>query len=76
MSLGVHQDDGVGGYLRVVGFKKILDRRIKVVRGLLHQNRLRQRLRMRGRELERREEGFRRRRLEVEEEALSWVRRR
>ena len=57
MSLGVHQDDGVGGYLRVVGFKKVLDRRVEIVSGLLHQYRLRQRLRMRGRELKRREEG-------------------
>ena len=66
MSLGVHQDDGVGGYLWVVGFNIILDRRVEIVRGLLHQNRLRQRLRMRGRKLKRREEGFRRRRLEFE----------
>ena len=74
MSLGVHQDDGVGGYFRVVGFKEKLDRRVEIVRGLFHQDRLRQRLRMRGRELKRREKLFRRRRLEIEVEGLSWVR--
>ena len=67
MRLGVDQNDGVRRYLRVFRFQVILDGVVEVFRGrLFHDDRLGQRLRMRLGQLERREECFRRRRLEFE----------
>ena len=74
MGLGVHENDGVRCHLWVVRLYPVLDRRVEIVRWcLFYENRLRQRLRMRGRKLERREEGFWRWRLELEVEGVSWI---
>ena len=77
MGLSVDQDDGVRRYLWVLCFQVILDGVVEFFRGrLFNDDRLGQRLRMRLRQLERREECFRRRRLELEKYAGARVWRR
>ena len=75
MSLGVDEHDRVRRDFRVVRFQEILDGGVEVFRcRLFDEHRLGQRLRILRGQLERREEGFRRRRFEFEVERVSWIR--
>ena len=74
MRAGVDENDRVRRHLWVVCLYPVLYGRVQIVRRrLFYKDCLRQRLRMRGRQLQRVEECFRRGRLKLEENGVSWI---